>query len=197
MYITERLGTSQQFLIDGLAARLEVAQQQRQRPRRRPPSTGDHGPADRPVDHPIGGHRQADPRRRSAGHRTHLLTERIPVLMITPRPLLTPRAAPPNSRPSPTAKPLDVIVIGGGITGAGIALDAASRGLRVALVEKHDLAFGTSRWSSKLVHGGLRYLATGNVGIARRSAIERGILMTATPLTWFTRCRNWFRCCRR
>lgn len=73
---------------------------------------------------------------------------------------------------------VDVIVIGGGITGAGIALDAATRGLSVALVEKHDLAFGTSRWSSKLVHGGLRYLATGNVGIARRSAIERGILMT-------------------
>jgi glycerol-3-phosphate dehydrogenase len=75
-------------------------------------------------------------------------------------------------------EPLDVVVIGGGITGAGIALDAASRGLRVALVEKHDLAFGTSRWSSKLVHGGLRYLASGNVGIARRSAVERGILMT-------------------
>jgi glycerol-3-phosphate dehydrogenase len=74
--------------------------------------------------------------------------------------------------------PLDVLVIGGGITGTGIALDAASRGLSVALVEKHDLAFGTSRWSSKLVHGGLRYLATGNVGIARRSAVERGILMT-------------------
>jgi glycerol-3-phosphate dehydrogenase len=72
----------------------------------------------------------------------------------------------------------DVVVIGGGITGTGIALDAASRGLTVALVEKHDLAFGTSRWSSKLVHGGLRYLATGNVGIARRSAVERGILMT-------------------
>ncbi|MCV7057630.1 glycerol-3-phosphate dehydrogenase/oxidase [Mycolicibacterium gilvum] len=74
--------------------------------------------------------------------------------------------------------PVDVVVIGGGITGAGIALDAASRGLAVVLVEKHDLAFGTSRWSSKLVHGGLRYLATGNVGIARRSALERGILMT-------------------
>ena len=74
--------------------------------------------------------------------------------------------------------PTDVVVIGGGITGVGIALDAVSRGLRVALVEKHDLAFGTSRWSSKLVHGGLRYLATGNVGIARRSAVERGILMT-------------------
>jgi glycerol-3-phosphate dehydrogenase len=72
---------------------------------------------------------------------------------------------------------IDVAVIGGGITGAGIALDAASRGLRVALVEKHDLAFGTSRWSSKLVHGGLRYLASGNVGIARRSAVERGIMM--------------------
>lgn len=73
---------------------------------------------------------------------------------------------------------VDVVVIGGGITGAGIALDAVTRGLRVVLAEKHDLAFGTSRWSSKLVHGGLRYLATGNVGIARRSAIERGILMT-------------------
>src|ERR1700748_449915 len=75
-------------------------------------------------------------------------------------------------------EPLDVIVIGGGVTGAGIALDAASRGLRLALVENHDLAFGPSRWSSKLVHGGLRYLATGNVGIARRSAAERGILMS-------------------
>ncbi|MCV7237324.1 glycerol-3-phosphate dehydrogenase/oxidase [Mycolicibacterium celeriflavum] len=73
---------------------------------------------------------------------------------------------------------VDVLVIGGGITGAGIALDAATRGCSVALVEKHDLAFGTSRWSSKLVHGGLRYLATGNVGIARRSAVERGTLMT-------------------
>ncbi|WP_099021871.1 glycerol-3-phosphate dehydrogenase/oxidase [Mycolicibacterium palauense] len=76
--------------------------------------------------------------------------------------------------------PVDVLVIGGGITGAGIAVDAAARGLSVALVDKHDLAFGTSRWSSKLVHGGLRYLATGNVGIARRSAVERGILMTRT-----------------
>ena len=76
--------------------------------------------------------------------------------------------------------PIDVLVIGGGITGAGIALDAASRGLSVALVEKHDLAFGTSRWSSKLAHGGLRYLASGNIGIARRSSAERGILMTRT-----------------
>ncbi len=73
---------------------------------------------------------------------------------------------------------IDVVVIGGGVTGTGVALDAASRGLRVVLVEKHDLAFGTSRWSSKLVHGGLRYLASGNVGIAWRSAVERGIIMT-------------------
>lgn len=75
---------------------------------------------------------------------------------------------------------VDVLVIGAGITGTGIALDAASRGLRTVLVEKQDLAHGTSRWSSKLAHGGLRYLATGNVGIARRSAIERGILITKT-----------------
>ena len=75
---------------------------------------------------------------------------------------------------------VDVVVIGGGITGVGIALDAASRGLSVVLVESHDLAFGTSRWSSKLVHGGLRYLASGNIGIARRSSVERGILMSRT-----------------
>ncbi|GAB2650651.1 glycerol-3-phosphate dehydrogenase/oxidase [Prescottella soli] len=75
---------------------------------------------------------------------------------------------------------IDVLVIGGGVTGVGTALDAASRGLRTVLVDKHDLAFGTSRWSSKLAHGGLRYLASGNVGIARESAVERGILMTRT-----------------
>ncbi len=76
--------------------------------------------------------------------------------------------------------PVDVLVIGGGVTGAGVALDAASRGYTVVLAEKHDLAFGTSRWSSKLVHGGLRYLASGAVGIAHESAVERGILMTRT-----------------
>ncbi|QCQ90770.1 glycerol-3-phosphate dehydrogenase/oxidase [Rhodococcus sp. SGAir0479] len=75
---------------------------------------------------------------------------------------------------------VDVLVVGGGVTGVGTALDAASRGLRTVLVDKHDLAFGTSRWSSKLAHGGLRYLASGNVGIARESAVERGILMTRT-----------------
>ena len=72
----------------------------------------------------------------------------------------------------------DLLVIGGGITGAGVALDAASRGLSVTLIEAEDLAFGTSRWSSKLVHGGLRYLATGDVATAKESAHERHLLMT-------------------
>jgi glycerol-3-phosphate dehydrogenase len=75
---------------------------------------------------------------------------------------------------------VDVLVVGGGVTGAGVALDAASRGLSVALLEAHDLAFGTSRWSSKLVHGGLRYLASGDFALAYECAVERGILMTRT-----------------
>lgn len=72
----------------------------------------------------------------------------------------------------------DVLVVGGGITGVGAALDAASRGLSVVLIEAEDLAFGTSRWSSKLVHGGLRYLATGDFATAVESARERHLLMT-------------------
>ena len=73
---------------------------------------------------------------------------------------------------------VDVLVIGGGITGVGVALDAAARGLSVTLLEAEDLAFGTSRFSSKLVHGGLRYLATGDVATAKESAVERHLLMT-------------------
>jgi glycerol-3-phosphate dehydrogenase len=75
---------------------------------------------------------------------------------------------------------VDLLVVGGGVTGTGVALDAAARGLSVALVEVRDLAWGTSRWSSKLAHGGLRYLATGDVGVARESARERHVLMTRT-----------------
>ncbi|WP_431868277.1 glycerol-3-phosphate dehydrogenase/oxidase [Nocardiopsis eucommiae] len=75
---------------------------------------------------------------------------------------------------------VDVLVVGGGVTGAGVALDAAARGLSTVLVEREDLAFGTSRWSSKLVHGGLRYLAKGQVGIAYESARERDVLMRVT-----------------
>ena len=75
---------------------------------------------------------------------------------------------------------VDVVVVGLGITGAGVALDAVTRGLSVLAVDAHDLAFGTSRWSSKLVHGGLRYLAQGQLAIAHESAVERGILMDVT-----------------
>ncbi|KAA1427944.1 glycerol-3-phosphate dehydrogenase/oxidase [Nocardioides antri] len=75
---------------------------------------------------------------------------------------------------------VDVVVVGLGVTGAGVALDAASRGLSVLAVDAFDLAWGTSRFSSKLVHGGLRYLASGHVGIAHESAVERGILMETT-----------------
>lgn len=75
---------------------------------------------------------------------------------------------------------LDLLVIGGGITGAGVALDAASRGLSVALVERDDLASGTSRWSSKLIHGGLRYLRHLQVDLAWESAVERRVLLTVT-----------------
>lgn len=75
---------------------------------------------------------------------------------------------------------VDVVVIGLGITGAGAALDAATRGLSVLAVDAHDLAFGTSRWSSKLVHGGIRYLASGQLGVAHESAVERGVLMEVT-----------------
>ncbi len=74
-------------------------------------------------------------------------------------------------------EPIDVLVIGGGATGAGTALDAASRGLHTVLIEAQDLAFGTSRWSSKLAHGGLRYLATGDIAVAHESATERGHLL--------------------
>lgn len=76
---------------------------------------------------------------------------------------------------------VDVLVVGGGITGAGVALEAASRGLSVALIERGDLAQGTSRWSSKLVHGGLRYLAQGQPDVAWESARERAILLRTAP----------------
>jgi glycerol-3-phosphate dehydrogenase len=72
----------------------------------------------------------------------------------------------------------DVVVIGGGVTGVGCALDAATRGLRVALVEQRDLAAGTSSRSSKLIHGGLRYLEQWNFGLVREALRERGLLLS-------------------
>ncbi|MBX3247633.1 MAG: glycerol-3-phosphate dehydrogenase/oxidase [Myxococcales bacterium] len=76
---------------------------------------------------------------------------------------------------------VDVLVVGGGITGAGIARDAVRRGLSVALVEMNDLAFGTSSRSSKLVHGGLRYLEQGEIGMVFESVSERRTLMDLAP----------------
>ncbi|MEO8094827.1 MAG: glycerol-3-phosphate dehydrogenase/oxidase [Pseudolysinimonas sp.] len=73
---------------------------------------------------------------------------------------------------------LDVLVIGGGIVGAGAALDAASRGLHVGIIEAHDWASGTSSRSSKLVHGGIRYLERLEFKLVREALIERGLLLT-------------------
>jgi len=75
----------------------------------------------------------------------------------------------------------DIAVIGGGITGAGVALDAATRGLSVALVEKRDFASGTSSRSSKLIHGGLRYLESFHFGLVRESLHERAVLSRMAP----------------
>jgi glycerol-3-phosphate dehydrogenase len=75
----------------------------------------------------------------------------------------------------------DVVVVGGGITGAGVALDAAARGYSVALVEKADFAAGTSSRSSKLVHGGLRYLQNFDLGLVREALLERQLLVTLAP----------------
>ena len=75
----------------------------------------------------------------------------------------------------------DILIIGGGITGAGIARDAAMRGLKVALVEKKDFASGTSSKSSKLIHGGLRYLEQGDFKLVFEACHERKILTTIAP----------------
>ena len=78
-------------------------------------------------------------------------------------------------------EPFDVLVVGGGITGAGVALDAVTRGLRTALVERHDLASGTSSKSSKLVHGGLRYLQQGEIRLVYEALAERQRLRHTAP----------------
>lgn len=96
---------------------------------------------------------------------------------IDPGTLLSPSRRAAELKQLAESGSVDLVVIGGGVTGAGVALDAASRGLSTVLLERHDLAYGTSRWSSKLVHGGLRYLASGAVGIAYESAVERDALI--------------------
>jgi glycerol-3-phosphate dehydrogenase len=96
----------------------------------------------------------------------------------------------------------DILVIGGGVTGAGAALDAATRGLLVALVEARDLAAGTSSRSSKLIHGGLRYLEQLNVGLVREALRERSLLLNTlcphltrpVPFLYPIQHRFWERC---
>ena len=82
---------------------------------------------------------------------------------------------------APLPAETDLLVIGGGITGAGLALEAARRGVRVLLVDAQDFAGGTSSCSSKLVHGGLRYLKSGGIGLARESLRERARLLAEAP----------------
>ena len=76
---------------------------------------------------------------------------------------------------------LDVLIVGGGIVGSGIARDAAMRGLRVGLVEQHDFAAGTSSRSSRLLHGGLRYLEQGRVGLVREASVEKKTVQKIAP----------------
>ena len=75
----------------------------------------------------------------------------------------------------------DVAIVGGGATGLGVALDAAARGFSVVLVESHDFAKGTSSRATKLVHGGVRYLAQGNIGLVREALRERSTLLHNAP----------------
>lgn len=96
-----------------------------------------------------------------------------------------------------TAERWDIIVIGGGATGLGIAVDAATRGYRTALLEQADFAEGTSSKSTKLIHGGVRYLRHGEIGLVRESLRERGRLLRnaphlVTPLAFVVPAYRWY-----
>ncbi|MBA3848401.1 MAG: glycerol-3-phosphate dehydrogenase/oxidase [Opitutus sp.] len=80
-----------------------------------------------------------------------------------------------------TETPLDLLVVGGGIVGAGVARDAAMRGLRVGLIDQQDFAAGTSSRSSRLLHGGLRYLEQGHVGLVREASVEKKVIHQIAP----------------
>lgn len=97
----------------------------------------------------------------------------LPEALVTDRSQLMARLAEP--------RPYDLAIVGGGATGLGVALDAAARGLSVVLVESHDFAKGTSSRATKLVHGGVRYLAQGNIGLVREALRERSRLLHNAP----------------
>ena len=102
-----------------------------------------------------------------------------PMTSATPSPLPTRRA----DLLARLAQPIqyDLAVIGGGATGLGVALDAAARGFSVVLVDSHDFAKGTSSRATKLVHGGVRYLAQGNIALVREALHERTTLLHNAP----------------
>ena len=104
---------------------------------------------------------------------------RCPALASARWPL--PRSTAPRCSSDSATRQFDVLVVGGGITGAGVALDAATRGLRTALVERDDFASGTSSKSSKLIHGGLRYLQNGDVRLVYEALHERQRLLKNAP----------------
>src|SRR5512134_2009989 len=85
------------------------------------------------------------------------------------------------SRLEAQREPWDFIIIGGGATGVGVAVDAASRGYKVLLLEQHDFGKGTSSRSTKLVHGGVRYLEQGNISLVMEALKERGLLRQNAP----------------
>ena len=87
----------------------------------------------------------------------------------------------PSRLPGPVDEPFDVIVVGAGITGVCVAREAAGRGLRTLLVDKGDFGHGTSSATSKLIHGGIRYLETYQFQVVRESLRERRILALAAP----------------
>jgi glycerol-3-phosphate dehydrogenase len=89
--------------------------------------------------------------------------------------------SPDNAASGLSQEVLDVLVVGGGIIGAGVCRDAAMRGLRVGLIEQHDLAFGTSSRSARLLHGGLRYLAQGRVRLVRQASLEKLVVQRIAP----------------
>jgi glycerol-3-phosphate dehydrogenase len=101
------------------------------------------------------------------------------VITITMQPLSS--TARSHNLASLSGEQFDVFVIGGGVTGAGVALDAVARGYKVALVEKVDFASGTSSKSTKLVHGGIRYLPNFDFGLVHEALVERGILLQNAP----------------
>lgn len=113
----------------------------------------------------------------------------LPQPLPTRRPDLMARMAEPRQ--------YDIAIVGGGATGLGVALDAAARGLSVVLVESHDFAKGTSSRSTKLVHGGVRYLAQGNIGLVREALRERSTLLgnasyLAQPLAFVMPSYKWW-----